>query len=286
MALYSLRELIESASSVSKQAPDNSWIPARPENWKYLSFWERLRHAWAVMVGELDVVKWPEQKSDWYPSPFPKQEIEPVDQEFFGSFNRLVESQQKLEVISQALSDYSLSRAQAPDLPPHKRAGKTRTINALIREVLRYSNRVRTELEDMVIEFSSENPPELPNRVPALPPALQLVESSLLTLQADLALLNTEEENAKEKSLPDSFWDSATLVLQKSTSFLSNATRCDSSATLHDSSLRGELEALIKSSHSYLRSLRSQKLRRALYMTQVVSSLSRLDTALENHRTA
>lgn len=285
MALYSLRSLIESASSVSKQASDNSWIPARPENWKYLSFWERLSHAWAVMVGDLDVVKWPEEKADWYPSPFPKQEADPVEQDFFENFNRLVESQQKLEVISQALSDYSLLRTTSPDLSPHKKAGRTRTINALIREVLRYSNKVRIELDDMLVEFSSENSPNVPNRVPALPPKVQLIEAALLTLQADLKGLRISEEQAQKALLSQDFWDSIEGVLKKATSFILHASSCDESATIYDSTLTGELESLLKSSQHYLRSMRNRNLRQALYMTQVVSSLSRLDVSLENHRT-
>ena len=38
------------------------WVPARPENYKYRSFVERLKDAWAVFIGKADAFIWPEKQ--------------------------------------------------------------------------------------------------------------------------------------------------------------------------------------------------------------------------------
>ena len=37
---------------------DGRWVLARPENYRYRTFWERLRDAWLVFTGKCDAIKW------------------------------------------------------------------------------------------------------------------------------------------------------------------------------------------------------------------------------------
>jgi len=39
------------------------WLPARPLNYQYRSFFERIREAWLVFTGKCDPFLWPE--NDW-----------------------------------------------------------------------------------------------------------------------------------------------------------------------------------------------------------------------------
>ena len=56
---WSLRELYEHINS-NKANINGKWVPARPENYKLISFRERLRNSWLVFVGKADIVVWPE----------------------------------------------------------------------------------------------------------------------------------------------------------------------------------------------------------------------------------
>ncbi|NLE05832.1 MAG: hypothetical protein GX638_13685 [Crenarchaeota archaeon] len=40
---------------------DNKWVVARPENYKYESFFQRLKEAWGVLIRKYDVVKFYKQ---------------------------------------------------------------------------------------------------------------------------------------------------------------------------------------------------------------------------------
>lgn len=35
------------------------WIPARPENWKHRTFFEKVKESWAVFTGKAEAFKWP-----------------------------------------------------------------------------------------------------------------------------------------------------------------------------------------------------------------------------------
>ena len=39
---------------------NGKWVPARGENYKFDSFWDRLKDAWAVLTKKADAFKWPE----------------------------------------------------------------------------------------------------------------------------------------------------------------------------------------------------------------------------------
>jgi hypothetical protein len=57
--MYHLKDIIESAAS-TKEEINGKWVPARPINPTCRSFCEKLREAWAVLIGKMDAVKWPE----------------------------------------------------------------------------------------------------------------------------------------------------------------------------------------------------------------------------------
>lgn len=57
--IWNLRELVQHCETVSTEI-NNRWVPCRPDNWKCWSFWERLRDAWAVLVGRAEAFRWPE----------------------------------------------------------------------------------------------------------------------------------------------------------------------------------------------------------------------------------
>jgi len=57
--MYQLKDLIKTVNENQAEI-HGRWIPARPINWQFRSFFERLREAWAVFVGKADAVVWPE----------------------------------------------------------------------------------------------------------------------------------------------------------------------------------------------------------------------------------
>lgn len=282
MSLYHLRDLIESASSVAAQQSDGSWLPARPENYKHIPFWTRLRLAWGFWSGRYDLVRWPTTSDEWHPSPFPEQPEEAPQREFFKDFNRLVESQQKLDVINRALSDYSMLRASFPELPPHKKAGRTRTVNALIWEALRYSRKVEAELSDMVQEFSEGSPPSPSSAL--LSPKMQLVESALLLLQKDVQALLACDKTSQSSQLPTEFLDQMAGVISRTLELIRYATGVDRGIAVYDTSLLTAVRNLLTLSHPLLRSLRGRNVPQALYLTQTISSLGRLEVSLDNQQ--
>lgn len=56
---WNLKDLIKH-SSENAVCLNGKWVPARPVNWKYDSWRERLRNAWAVLTGEAEAFRWPE----------------------------------------------------------------------------------------------------------------------------------------------------------------------------------------------------------------------------------
>ena len=60
--MYTLRELAHKDSiTMSCQAEINGkWVPARGENYKFDSYWLRLKDAWAVFTRKADAFTWPE----------------------------------------------------------------------------------------------------------------------------------------------------------------------------------------------------------------------------------
>ena len=57
--MVTLKELLEMVNSTSSEI-NGRWVPARPINFRYQSFIEKLRDAWAVFTGKADAVIWPE----------------------------------------------------------------------------------------------------------------------------------------------------------------------------------------------------------------------------------
>lgn len=276
MSLYSLHDLIESATSTQKQVDDGGWIPARPENYRHIPFWTKLRLVWAFWCGKYDLVRWPTSSAEWRPTP--QEGSFDESSEFFKEFNRLVESSQKLDIINQALADYSMMRSSSEKTPQQK-AGQTRTINALIREAVRYSRKVDVKLEDMLSEFHDRTP-ELDRDTPSnLPPKYLLVKTALSMLLRDLQSLRKCGITHSTEIEPE-FWDRTQVVLEETTELLRVANQTPSAVT--NNGLLRSLETLYRTANGTLRSLRAKRKQEALYMTQVVSSISRLESALSN----
>jgi len=52
---------LKSLQNLDTQAEINGkWVPARPENYKFRSFREKLKDALAVFSGEAEAFRWPE----------------------------------------------------------------------------------------------------------------------------------------------------------------------------------------------------------------------------------
>lgn len=59
--MWTLKELVKSANERHVEI-NSKWVPARPINWKYRSFFERVKEAWAVFKGKADCFRWPENQ--------------------------------------------------------------------------------------------------------------------------------------------------------------------------------------------------------------------------------
>ena len=57
MSTYSAKE-IKNWSETGSVKVGTEWILARPSNYKYRTFLERLKEAWSVFVGKYDSLKW------------------------------------------------------------------------------------------------------------------------------------------------------------------------------------------------------------------------------------
>lgn len=57
--MYTLKYLQTEVNQTQAEI-NGKWVPARPENYKYRSFMERLNEAWGVFTGKFDTFKWPE----------------------------------------------------------------------------------------------------------------------------------------------------------------------------------------------------------------------------------
>jgi len=57
--IWTLRSLIDSTNSVTAEI-DGKWVPSRPVNWKYRTFFERVRESWMVFVGKAEAFTWPQ----------------------------------------------------------------------------------------------------------------------------------------------------------------------------------------------------------------------------------
>ena len=55
--IWTLRELFDNETSTEI---NGNWVPARPINYKYRSFREKFKDAWAVFIGKADAFTWPE----------------------------------------------------------------------------------------------------------------------------------------------------------------------------------------------------------------------------------
>ena len=58
--MYTIKEIVQTAQENHAEI-DGEWIPARPINYKYRSFKEKLSDAWSVFTGKADAVKWKKQ---------------------------------------------------------------------------------------------------------------------------------------------------------------------------------------------------------------------------------
>ena len=57
--MYTLKYLLNETLQVQTQLNDGRWVPARGENYKFDSFWRRLKDAWAVLTRKADAFTWP-----------------------------------------------------------------------------------------------------------------------------------------------------------------------------------------------------------------------------------
>lgn len=58
--IWSLKEL---RGNMPQAEINGEWVPARPLNWKYRTFIERLKEAWAVFSGRCEAFTWPEDEN-------------------------------------------------------------------------------------------------------------------------------------------------------------------------------------------------------------------------------
>ncbi len=54
---FTVDGLVDCATS-NEILKDGIYVSARPDNWKYESFIERIRNAWLVLIGKADAVTW------------------------------------------------------------------------------------------------------------------------------------------------------------------------------------------------------------------------------------
>ena len=57
--MHELKDLIQE-SNENQANINGKWVPARPENYKFRTYGQRLKEAWAVFTGKADAFKWPE----------------------------------------------------------------------------------------------------------------------------------------------------------------------------------------------------------------------------------
>ena len=58
--IWELEKLIQSSKEVTFCNPgEKEWYPARPLNYQYRSFWQRIKEAWAVFTGRAEAFVWP-----------------------------------------------------------------------------------------------------------------------------------------------------------------------------------------------------------------------------------
>jgi len=57
--MWSLKQLQD--TNITKACINNQWVPARPLNYQkeYLSFWKRVKFAWAVFTCRAEAFTWP-----------------------------------------------------------------------------------------------------------------------------------------------------------------------------------------------------------------------------------
>lgn len=55
---WKLHELFQHTASVQTEI-NGVWVPARPINYKFFTPWDRIKLAWRVFTGKLDVFEWP-----------------------------------------------------------------------------------------------------------------------------------------------------------------------------------------------------------------------------------
>jgi len=56
MTQFRLEDLMNLNPSVNIEG---RWVPARPINYKYRTFWQKLKEAWTVFIGKSDSFRWP-----------------------------------------------------------------------------------------------------------------------------------------------------------------------------------------------------------------------------------
>jgi hypothetical protein len=57
--MWQLKDLLRHCSENSAEI-NGKWVPARPLNYKYRSFFSKIREAWAVFTGRAAAFRWPE----------------------------------------------------------------------------------------------------------------------------------------------------------------------------------------------------------------------------------
>ena len=54
---FTVDGLVDCATS-NQVLKDGVYVSARPDNWKYENFVERIRNTWLVLTGKVDIVDW------------------------------------------------------------------------------------------------------------------------------------------------------------------------------------------------------------------------------------
>lgn len=55
---YLASDFVDKMNHITTQLPDGRWVPARPLNYQYDTFWKRLKQAWLLLSRKIDGVEW------------------------------------------------------------------------------------------------------------------------------------------------------------------------------------------------------------------------------------
>ena len=59
--IWNLKTLIKHCNENSAEI-NGKWVPARPLNFQYRTFLEKVKDSWAVYKGKAEAFKWPEEQ--------------------------------------------------------------------------------------------------------------------------------------------------------------------------------------------------------------------------------